>query len=125
MRRQCIPVLIASALGFIAICIAVIGAWDIFTEARSQNPTPPEQMSPAEFSAAIEAQRQSYAKLTRSATFDQRLQKLSEKAQKKGNVSVIARVRAEFRPEGQISNAAKLLAQREASANKNLLQSNL
>ena len=125
MRRQRIPILIALALASIAIWIAVIEAWDIFTEAKSQTPAPQEQMFPAEFSAAIEAQRQSYAKLTRSATFDQRLQKLSEKAQRKGTVWVIARVRAEFRPEGQISNAAELLAQREASANKNPLQSNL
>ena len=86
MRRQRILILTASALGFIAVCIAVIGAWDLFTEARSQTPAPPEQMSPAELSAGIEAQRQISAKLTRSATFDQRLQKLSEKTQRKGTV---------------------------------------
>ena len=62
-------------------------------------------MSPAELSAAIEAQREASAKLTRSATFDQRLQKLREKAQKKGTVSVIVKIRAAFRPEGQMSNA--------------------
>src|SRR5262245_27035872 len=103
----------ASAFGFIATCIVVIGAWDIFTEARSQNPAPQEQMSPAELSAAIEAQREASAKLARSATFDQRFRKLSEKAQKKGTVSVIVKVRAAFRPEGQIMNAAQRLAQRK------------
>jgi len=82
VRRQRILILTASALCFIAICIAVIGAWDLFTEARSQTPAPQEQMFPAELSAAVEAQRQSYAKQTRSATFDQRLQKLSEKTQR-------------------------------------------
>jgi hypothetical protein len=51
MRRQRILILTASALGFIAIFIAVIGAWDLFTEARSQTPAPQEQMSPAELSA--------------------------------------------------------------------------
>jgi subtilisin len=102
----------ASAFGFIAICIVVIGAWDIFTEARSKTPASQKQMSPAELSAAIEAQREASAKLTRSATFDQRLQKLREKAQKKGTVSVIVKVRAAFRPEGQISSAAEVLAQR-------------
>jgi hypothetical protein len=51
----------ASAFGFIAICIVVIGAWDIFTEARTQTPAPQEQMSPAELSAAIEAQREASA----------------------------------------------------------------
>jgi hypothetical protein len=89
VRRQGILILTASALGLIAICIAVIGAWDIFTEASSKNPAPPEQMSPAELLVAIGAQRQAYVKLTRSATFDQRLQKLSEKTQRKGTVAVI------------------------------------
>ena len=102
----------ASAFGFIATCIVVIGAWNIFTEARSQNPAPQEQMSPAELSAAVEAQREASAKLTRSATFDQRFRKLSERAQKKATVSVIVRVRAAFRPEGQMSSAAEALAQR-------------
>jgi hypothetical protein len=103
----------ASAFGFIAIFIVVIGAWDIFTEARSQTPAPQGQMSPAELSAAIEAQREASARLTRSATFDQRFRKLSERAQKKGTVSVIVRVRAAFRPEGQITSAAEVLAQRK------------
>ena len=60
MRRQLILILTASALGSIAICIAVIMAWDIFTEASSQNPAPQEQMSPTALSAAVEAQRQFY-----------------------------------------------------------------
>src|SRR5262249_61885858 len=100
------------AFGFIATCIVVIGAWDIFTEARSQNPAPQEQMSPAELSAAIEAQREASAKLTRSATFDQRFRKLSERAQKKGTVSVIVKVRAAVRPEAQMSRAAETVARR-------------
>src|SRR5215510_8445041 len=103
----------ATAFGFIAIYIVVVGAWDIFTEARSQTSAPQEQMSPAELSAAIEAQRQASAKLTRSATFDQRFRKLSDKAKKKGTVSVIVKVRAAFQPEGQIMNAAQMLAQRK------------
>jgi hypothetical protein len=71
VRRQRIPILIASALGFIAIFIVVIGVWGIFAEARSQPPAPQEQMFPVEPSAAIEAQIQASAKLTRSASFDQ------------------------------------------------------
>ncbi len=113
MRKQRIPIMTASAFGFIVTCIVVIGAWDIFTEARSQTPAPQGQMSPAELSAAIEAQREASAKLTRSASFDQRFRKLSERAKKKGTVSVIVKVRAAFRPEGQISNAAEALAQRK------------
>ena len=113
MRKQHIPILTASALGFIAICIIVIGAWDIFPGARSQTLATQEQMSPAELSAAIEAQRQAAAKLTRSASFDQRFRKLSDRAQKKGTVPVIVRVRAAFRPEGQILNPAERLAQRK------------
>ena len=113
MRKQRIHKLTVSALGLIAVCIAVIGAWDIFTEARSKTPAPQKQMSPAELSAAIEAQREASAKLTRSASFDQRFRKLSDRAKKKGTVSVIVKVRAAFQPEGQIMNAAQRLAQRK------------
>jgi hypothetical protein len=51
VRKQRIPIMTALAFGFIAICIVVIGAWDIFTEARSQTPGPQGQMSPAELGA--------------------------------------------------------------------------
>src|SRR5262249_30352551 len=78
----------------------------------SKTITPQERISPAELLAAIEAQKQASTKLTRSASFDQRLQKLSERARKKGTVSVIVKVRAAFRPEGRISSAAEVLAQR-------------
>jgi subtilisin family serine protease len=93
----------------------VIVAWNLFPEVRSQtlNNAPQERVSAEELSAAIELQRKAAANLTRSASFDQRLQKLSEKAQKKGIVSVIVKVRAAFRPEGLISSAAEALAQRK------------
>jgi subtilisin len=113
VRKQRIPILTTSALSLIAICIIVIGIWDIFPGARSQTLAPQDQVSSAELSAAIEAQREASAKLTRNASFDQRLRKLSEKAQKRGTVSVIVRVRAPFRPEGQMSSAVEALAQRK------------
>jgi subtilisin len=100
VKKQHIPTLTASALGFMAVCIILIGAWAISPDARSQPLAPQEQMSPAELSAAVEAQRQASAKLTRSASFNQR-------------ISVIVRVRAAFRPEGQMSSAAEALAQRK------------
>src|SRR5262245_3756784 len=88
-----------------AICIILIAAWDIFPIAKSQtiNNETQDQVSAAELSAAIEAQREAPAKLTRSAPFDQRSQKLSEKAQKMGTVPVIVKVRAAFLTEEQIS----------------------
>src|SRR5882672_2601211 len=89
----------------------MIGAWDIFPGARSQTLAPQNQVSATELSAAIEAQRQVAAKMTRSASFNQRFQKLSEKAQKKGSVRVIVKVRAPFQPEGKISSAAQRMAQ--------------
>jgi subtilisin len=104
--------LTTSALGFIAICVIMVGVWDIFPGARSQTIALQEQASAAELSAAVEAQRQAATKLTRSASFDERYRKLSDKAQKKGTVPVIVKVRAAFRPEGLISNAAETLAQR-------------
>jgi len=103
MRKQTIPALTTFALGLIAICIIVIGAWGIFPGAKSKTLAPQDLVSAAEISSAIEAQRQVAAKLTRSASFDQRFQKLSEKSQKMGTVPVIVKVRAAFRTEGQIS----------------------
>jgi hypothetical protein len=70
-----IPTLTMPAPGFIVICIVVIGSWRIFPRAMSQTLATQEQMSPAELSAAIEAQRQASAKLTPSPSFDHRLQK--------------------------------------------------
>jgi len=92
----------------------VVGAWNLLPEAKSQtlDNTLQERVSAEELSAAIELQRQAAANLTRSASFNQRLRKLSEIAQKKGTVSVIVRMRAPFRPEGQMSNEAERLAQR-------------
>jgi hypothetical protein len=113
MRRQNISILTTSALVLIAVCIIVIGAWEIFPGARSQALAPQDQVSAAELSVAVEAQRQVAAKLTRSASFDQRFQKLSEKARKKGTVSVIVKVRAAFRPEGQMLKEVERLAQRK------------
>jgi subtilisin len=112
VRKQRIPILTASAFGFLAICIVVIGAWGIFPRAMSQTIAPQEQMSPAELAAATEVQRQASAKLARSASFNQRFRQLVDKAQKKGTVHVIVRVRAAFQPEGQMANAADILAQR-------------
>jgi hypothetical protein len=77
----------ASALGFIAICIIVIGALGILPRAMSKTIAPQEQMSPVKPSAAFEAQRQAPTKLIRSSTFDHMFQKLSEKAKKKRTVS--------------------------------------
>jgi subtilisin len=110
-----LPLLTTSALGLITICILVIVTWNMFPVAMSQtlDKATQDQDSAAELSAAIEAQRQVAAKLTRSASFDQRFQKLSEKAQKNGIVSVIVKVRAGFKPEGYITSAADRLAQRK------------
>src|SRR5262245_15426855 len=114
MQRKPVPIT-TLAFGLIAVCIVVIGTWNLFPEVRSQtlDNAPQERVSAEELSAAIAAQRQVAAGLSRSASFDQRLLKLSEEAQKKGGtVPVIVRVRAAFRPEGQMSKAAERLAQR-------------
>jgi hypothetical protein len=86
VKKQHIPTLTASALVLITVCITLIGIWDVFPGAKSQALGPQGQVSAAELSAAIEDQRQAAAKLTRSASFDQRIQELIEKAQKKGTV---------------------------------------
>jgi len=70
-------------------------------------------MSPAELSAAIEAQREASAKLTRSELFDQRFQELSAMLQQTGTVAVIVQLQVAFRPEGEIRQAERL-AQRAA-----------
>jgi hypothetical protein len=118
MQRQQIPILKASALGLIAVCIIALATWNLFPEAKSQtlDNASQERVSADELSAAIDAQRQTSANLTRSASFDQRFRELSETAQKNGTVPVIVRVRAAFRPEGQMSSAAQRLAQRAVIA---------
>lgn len=115
MQKPLFP-LKASVLGFVAIFIIVIGSWNIFPVTMSQTLSPQEQVSASELSAAINSQKQVAAKLTRSATFNQRFQKLSDEAQKKGTVSVIVKVRAPFQPEGKISSAAQRKAQRSVIA---------
>jgi hypothetical protein len=112
MPKRRNPIFAASALSFITLCVIVIVAWEILPGAKSQTLAPQDQVSTEELSAAIEAQREVAAKLTRSATFDQRFQKLSDKSQKKGTVPVIVKVRAAFQPEGQMSGATERLAQR-------------
>ena len=60
MSKQRTPTLTMPAPGFIVICVVVIGSWGIFPREMSQILTPQEQMSHAELSAAIEAQRGSF-----------------------------------------------------------------
>lgn len=114
MRKQHLPTLTIPVLSLITICIIVIGVWDLLPGAKSQTLALQEQVSADELSAAVAAQREAAAQLTRSATFDQRFQKLTDKARKKGNVSLIVKVRAVFQPEGQISGATEQLAQSRA-----------
>ncbi len=113
MNKQRIP-FTASILGLTITCIFVIGAWNVLPKAKSQtlNSAMQEKVSSDELAAAIEVQKQASARLARSASFNQRFQQLVDKAQKKGTVQVIIRVRAAFQPEGQMSNAAEVLAQR-------------
>src|SRR5215510_14991387 len=115
MRRQHIPILTTSAFGFIAICIVVIGAWGIFPNVKSQTlgNGPQEKVSADELSAAIEAQKQADAKLTRGESAERRFQDLSAKLQQTGAVRVIVRLRVAFRPEGTMQQAERL-AQRAA-----------
>jgi subtilisin family serine protease len=94
----------------------VAGSWDIFPKAQSQtlsSASQDDQVPAAELASAIDAQKQAAATLTRSASFDKRIQELIEKARKKGTVSVMVKVRAAFKPEGYIVNAAESLAQRQ------------
>jgi hypothetical protein len=72
MQRQHIRILKASTVCLIAVCMIAIGTWNLFPEANSQtmDNASQERVSEEELSAAIEAQRQSSANLTRSASFD-------------------------------------------------------
>jgi subtilisin len=118
MPKQRIPMWTASAFGLTTICVCVLLAWNIFPEALSQtlSNTAQDQVSAEELSAAIDVQRQAAARLTRSASFDESIRKLSEKAQKNDTVPVIVKVRAAFQPEGLLLDAADLLAQRSLIA---------
>jgi hypothetical protein len=72
MQRQHIPIT-KSVFGLIAVFVIVIAACNLFPGTGSQtlDNAPQERGSAEELSAAIEAQRQIAANLTRSASFDQ------------------------------------------------------
>ncbi|HKX26726.1 MAG TPA: PA14 domain-containing protein [Blastocatellia bacterium] len=65
-----------------------------------------------ELSAAMESQRQEAAKLTRSELAAQRFQELETKVQRTGTIPVIIKLRAAFRPEGELARVAEMMAQR-------------
>jgi len=69
MPKRRNPIFAASALGFIAVCVIVIVAWEILPGVRSQTLAPQDQVSAEELPAAIEVRRRSAAELSRSATF--------------------------------------------------------
>src|SRR5262245_14477852 len=101
MRRQRILTLV-SASSLLVIGTIVIGTWGIFPKAMSQTPgnAAQDKVSADELSVAIDAQKRAAVQLTRSSSFGQSFQKLSDKMQRYGTVPVIVKVRAVYRPEG-------------------------
>jgi subtilisin len=74
-----------------------------------------DRVSAAQLAAALDAQKQADAKLTRSESDERRFQELSEKIQQTaGTAPVIVQLAIAFRPEGEIQTEAERLAQREA-----------
>jgi subtilisin len=70
------------------------------------------EVTEAQFAAALEAQKQADAKLTRGESAERRFQELSAKLQRTGAVRIIVQLRVAFRPEGAMRQAAERLAQR-------------
>jgi subtilisin len=74
-----------------------------------------DQVTAAQLAAALEAQKQADAKLTRSESAERRFQELSAKIQQTvGTAPVIVQLQVAFRPEGEIQQEAEILAQRAA-----------
>ena len=110
MRRQRISVLMTSAVGLVALCMFLIGDLGIFPHARSQTLSnwPQENVSAGELAAAVEAQKQADAKLTRGESAERRFQELGAKLQQRGALRVIVQLRVAWRPEGVIQQAERL-----------------
>jgi subtilisin len=73
-----------------------------------------DEVTAAQLAAALEAQKQAAALMTRDESVQQRFQDLSAKLQRAKAVRVIVRLRVAWRPEGAMRQAAELLAQRAA-----------
>jgi subtilisin len=99
-----------SAVGIVAVCMFLIGDLGIFPHARSQTLSngPQENVSAGELAAAVEAQKQADAKLTRGESAERRFQELGAKLQQRGALRVIVQLRVAWRPEGVIQQAERL-----------------
>lgn len=73
-----------------------------------------DEITNSQFAAALEAQKQADAKLTRGQSAERRFQELNAKLQGTGAVRVIVQLRIAWRPEGAMQHAAERLAQRVA-----------
>jgi len=74
-----------------------------------------DQVTAAQLAAALEAQKQADAKLTRGESAERRFQELSARLQQTaGTTPVIVQLAVAFRPEGEIQTEAERLAQRAA-----------
>src|SRR5262245_3592723 len=71
-----------------------------------------DEVTAAQFAAALEAQKQADTKLTRGESAERRFQELGAKLQRTRAVRVIVQLRVAFRPEGAMRQAAERLAQR-------------
>jgi hypothetical protein len=70
---------------------------------------PGQDVAPAaQIAAALEAQKQAAALLTRSESAERRFQELGAKLQQRGAVRVIVQLRVAWRPEGAIQQAERL-----------------
>ena len=112
MRRRRVLILALSAFSLITICIRRACSAE-YSPKRVRKLWRLKMGRGRRTLSRHREQRQVAAELTRSASFDQKFQKLSEKARKKGTVPVIVKVRAAFRPEGRLLSAAERLAQRK------------
>src|SRR5262245_4631331 len=74
-----------------------------------------DHVTAAQLAAALEAQKQADAKLTRGESAERRFQELSANLeQTAGTAPVIIQLQVAFRPEGEIQQEAEILAQRAA-----------
>src|SRR5262245_56858282 len=109
MQKQIVLFLFVLAFCMLGLLIEANPFWISYSNAISR-----DRAAANEFAAALKAQQQTSAKLTRSELFARKFQDLETKVQRSGTLPVIVKLRIAYRPESELVRAAELQAQRVA-----------
>src|SRR5215470_8991616 len=100
-QRRSLDMRIRTVLPSFVLPLCLLGLLLGMSPIRSGAPSQgQDEVTVAQFAAALESQKQSDAKLTRGESAERRFQELSAKLQRTGSVRIIVQLRVAFRPEG-------------------------